>query len=166
MQPIYTQTASGSATTIAFNNIPQTFTDLKVVISARTTASANRDATYIGFNGSFANYSRTNILGLDTNAVVSNRQTNAANIQIGDVPAATATANTFSNLEVYIPNYTSSIFKAFSSDSTSENNSTTSWVVGLFGLLWSNTAPITSLIIYSGTFTTNSTFTLYGITKG
>jgi aspartate/tyrosine/aromatic aminotransferase len=36
--PIYTQTVgSGGALSIAFNNIPQFYTDLKVVISGRTT---------------------------------------------------------------------------------------------------------------------------------
>ena len=37
MQPIYTQTVgAGGTTVISFNNIPQTFTDIQMVISART----------------------------------------------------------------------------------------------------------------------------------
>jgi hypothetical protein len=37
---------------------------------------------------------------------------------------ASATAGTFSNSEIYIPNYTSSNQKSFSSDSVTENNAT------------------------------------------
>ena len=39
MQPIYTQTIGATAGGIVFNNIPQTFTDLKVVVSTRTNAN-------------------------------------------------------------------------------------------------------------------------------
>jgi hypothetical protein len=51
MQPIYTQTVgSGGATSITFNSIPQTFTDLKLSISIRGADSALTEP-WIRFNG-------------------------------------------------------------------------------------------------------------------
>jgi hypothetical protein len=76
---------------------------------------------------------------------------------------STATANTFSNGEIYIPNYTSSNFKSVSADNVQENNATAADGYLVSGL-WSNTSPINSISIASGSnFAQHSTFHLYGI---
>lgn len=78
-------------------------------------------------------------------------------------------ANTFSNTEIYIPNYTSSNYKSVSSDSVQEANDTTNNNMWLLAGLWSNTGAITQIDIgaddtsSSYNFLQYSTFTLYGI---
>ena len=168
MTPIYTRTLTGIVYTILFNNIPQTFTDLKVVISGRTDANAAFDGgPSLFFNNATTgtNHSQTAITG-NGSAATSSRTADIA-VYFGDVSAATGTANTFSNTEFYIPNYTSNNFKSLTIDNVAENNTTTAYQ-NLRAGLWRNSAAITSIGIFggSGNWVSGSTFSLYGITKG
>lgn len=151
---------SGGASNISFTSIPSTYTDLCIKLSARSSAVSNQDRFVISFNGSAANYTLTSVNDAAGSAASYTRSAFGDN-QLGYIPAASATANTFGNLEIYIPNYTSSNFKSISVDEVMENNSATNYNSLLAGL-WSQTAAITSL-----TFTANivqySTATLYGI---
>lgn len=164
MQPIYTQTVgAGGVASITFNNIPQTFTDLCIKHSARSSYASV--AIYIGieFNGVTTGYSGRDLYG--TGSAVASR---ALVTTFGPViSGASATSNTFGNGDFYIPNYTGSSFKSFISDSVSENNATLSFTA-LDAFLWSNTAAITSVKLTPelGNLVQYSTFTLYGITKG
>jgi hypothetical protein len=87
----------------------------------------------------------------------------------GFINGATSTASSFSNIEIYIPTYTStSNPKSFIVDSTHENNATgtNSLYIGLFGELWNpgTQAAITSLTLTpTANFVQHSTATLYGI---
>jgi len=159
---------SGGAASMAFSSIPSTYTDLVVKTSIRSAANAAgvdkwRDIS-IGFNGAGSNVSITNkvLYGLG-NAVGS---TSATTTSGGAMPTADATVSTFSNTEIYIPNYAGSTNKSFSMDFVTENN-TTRAVAALVAGLWSNTAAITSITFYpdSGNFAEYSTATLYGISK-
>lgn len=166
MQPIYTQTVgSGGISMVTFNNIPQTYTDLKIVISSRSTFTSGMDSLGIYFNGSQANISNTFVTG-NGSSPASNRSTYRA---VGANDSAFATANTFANTEIYIPNYTSSNFRQMLIDSVTENNATPSNQL-LGANLWSQTTAITSLSFDNSTsgqnFVQYSTFSLYGITKG
>jgi hypothetical protein len=78
----------------------------------------------------------------------------------------TTTANTFSNSEIYIPNYAGSASKSITGTSVTENNGTASNIYVNAGL-WSNGAAISSLSFVSsgGNFAQHSTITLYGISK-
>ena len=60
-------TLSASASSVTFDNIPQTgYTDLKIVISARTSRNDGTvyDPLYMQFNGSSSGYSTRMIYGL------------------------------------------------------------------------------------------------------
>ena len=88
-----------------------------------------------------------------------------SNTDIFDVSnGSTATSNTFSNAEYYIPNYAGGTNKSTSGDAVAEQNATTAQVILTAGL-WSNTAAITSvgLTPTSGTFLQYSTAYLYGV---
>lgn len=165
LQPIYTQTVgSGGAASITFNNIPQTFTDLKLVFSGRTnTSAADRDVPYINPNGDGSNGSNTRLYGIPTVATGSDR---SSQIYLGYVSTATNTANTFGSQEVYIPNYTGSNYKSFIIDGVSEWNSSASGLTLIAGLYRSTNA-LTSLTIYggAGNWVQYSTFSLYGILR-
>jgi len=156
---IEAKTLGSTAASITFNSIPQTYTDLNVLCSIR--GSTNGDGIYVQFNGNTSSYSVRQLFG-DGSSVASNTpgQTNYGTIGY----TTTVTSNTFGNLSIYVPNYTSSNNKSYSADSVQEANQTQAYM-NLVAGLWSNSSAITSLTIACqvGNLETNSTFYLYGI---
>lgn len=156
----------GGAASMDFSSIPSTYTDLKLVISGRgsTTSGGGRDSLLMNavFNGSGGTYSGRILRTTGTTG------SSFASYMAGYVNSSSYTANTFSNSELYIPNYTSSNQKSFSGDTTNEQNvSAYDSVMGLQALLWSGTAAINqiTLSLDYGNFAQYSTATLYGISK-
>lgn len=155
---------SGGASTITFSSIPQSFTDLCVVISARSSYSGESDDVLFKLNTATTNFS-TRYLYAHGGSNTQASSTYAAGYA-GFAVGATSTASTFSNNSLYIPNYTSSNYKSFSVDSANENNNQYAYIMLLAGL-WSNTAAITQIDLYtsSGSFAQHSTAYLYGISN-
>jgi hypothetical protein len=154
-----TTVGSGGAASITFSSIPSTYTDLCVKISTRSTEASAWDFYGFAINGSTANFTWRSLWG-DTSPASGSGS--GSTILFGGT-GANATANTFGNTEIYIPNYAGSNFKSISTDTVTENNSTTAGR-SLNVNLWSNTAAITSFAIGSSTsFVQYSTATLYGI---
>lgn len=155
---------AGGAATIEFTSIPQTYTDLVVKLSARST-SANTFENYIlTFNGS----SQTGMSGrhlYGTGSAAGSGTYSSGDGSIFSVPA-NVTASTFGNLEMYIPNYTSANNKSISIDNVSENNATAGQQ-NLQASLWSNSAAITSIrfALSGGNYAQYSTATLYGVSS-
>ena len=154
----------GSAT-VEFTSIPATYTDLVLKLSARGTNVAVSGNMAITINGSTANLSRRLIYGSGS----ATASTNNTDGYVGDIAGTTATASTFSNTEIYFPNYASSTNKSFSTDNVTENNGTEAWAFMVAGLR-SNTAAITSISLgplspQTWSFSQYSTATLYGISK-
>lgn len=169
MVPIYTQTVgAGGAASVTFNNIPQYFTDLKILVSARTSSNAT-DAILHQFNGNSTGvYSQTRLEAQPGTAVFSDRFFNQIN---GGVYTAVAdnsrTASTFGSLEMYIPNYTAANFKSAIVDAVYENNATFVQM-DLNADLFRDTTAISSVRFFSangGNFVQYSTFSLYGIIR-
>ncbi len=156
---------AGGASSINFTNIPQIYTDLKIVCSVRWSGSGT-DTLGVQFNSSTSGYSSRWITG--SGAAASSGSDSSSVIALGyqALGGSTTTANVFGNTEIYIPNYTSSNHKSAMSDTVSENNGSTAWQALNAGL-WSNSAAITSITLspYSatGNFTQYSTATLYGV---
>jgi hypothetical protein len=152
---------NAAAASVTFSNIPQTgYTDLKIVVSARSDRASVVDDLAISFNGNTASFTGRELYG-DGSSAASITTARAA----GTTTGANATANTFGNSEIYIPNYTGSANKSFSVDGVQETNATAAYAE-LYASLWSNTAAITSIGFapLSGTnLLTGSTFSLYGI---
>jgi hypothetical protein len=149
---------TASAATVTFSSIPQGYTDLKVVISARATSSLS--GIFISFNGSSSSFTGRYLEG--NGATVGS---GSLTQYVGTEAGGSSTANTFSNVEIYIPNYTSANNKSFSADAVGENNATTAYATFNAGL-WSSSAAITSVGFVLGAgniFAANSTFSLYGI---
>jgi hypothetical protein len=155
---------SGGAATIDFTSIPQTYTDLKVVVSARGTDSQTRVQIVLKFNGSILTYSERQVRGFDSNSVSSTTGL-TTQISLPRISAATATASVFGSTEYYIPNYTSANYKSVSVDSVAENNSSTSWFVDMTAGLWSTASAITQITLScdAANFAEFSKATLYGI---
>ena len=163
--PITTVTVgSGGAAAISFSNIPQTYTDLVIKVSARGTSTSTALGIY--FNGITSGYSWRRLIG-DGSAAFSDSSASYANIRALGTNSSSYTAFTFGNLECYISNYTGNANKSVSIDGAPENNATAADGMALVAGLWSNTAAITSvtLIPNSDNFTQYSTATLYGIRK-
>jgi len=152
-----TTVGSGGAASIEFTNIPQTGKDLLLAISARSTHSTEADNILLSLNSSTANFSGRYLFG-NGSTVASGTDTRESGGYTGSV----ATANTFSNVQVYFSNYTSSANKSFSVDSVTENNSTN---VSLYidAKLWSDTSAISSMTLTpnSGNFVQYTTASLY-----
>ena len=154
----------GSAT-VSFTSIPATYTDLLVKLSARG-SGVNSNEIRLTFNSNTSSYSNKTLYGSGSSA--GSLTTGTAYAYCGEVGAASTTASTFSNHEIYIPNYTSANYKSLSVDGVAENNSATNNQLHLIADLWSNTAAITSITLaMDGAFVYSqySTFYLYGINK-
>ena len=157
---------NASAASVTFANIPQTgYTDLKIEISARTDRTGTvADNTIMQINSSTTSYS-ARVLEGNGAAASSFTDTNQPPKYTFNSAAVSATASTFSNVSIYIPNYAGSTNKSYSVDSVSETNATTAYARLSAGLL-SNTAAITSLAFTNdggANFVQYSTFSLYGL---
>jgi hypothetical protein len=159
---------TGTQASIEFTSIPSTFSDLKLVVSGRSTAD---EAGLYAFdnmsllpNGSSSNISVRNLLTLVGFGVFSNTDTTLSG---GAANGVGATASTFANVEIYIPNYRSSNNKSWSYDAVTESNGSFAYLAIGAGL-WSQTTAISSLTLdlKNGSFVQYSSATLYGITAG
>lgn len=160
---------AGGTANITFSSIPQTYTDLKLVVNAREnyTGGGPWGNLAITFNGSTSGYSETAFYQADTSGG-SGASTTTSGSSLRSFYAARndATANVFSNGEMYIPNYAGSGNKHASYESVVDDNSTSAWIILATSGLWSNTAAITSINIASYNSVNllqNTTAYLYGI---
>jgi hypothetical protein len=155
---------SGGASTIDFTSIPNTYTDLVLKVSARKTTTGGSNLQ-LQFNGSTTGYLQRTLIGNGSIAVSYND-----NSEIGFMYVTTSsnTANTFTNTEIYLPNYAGSNNKSVSIDSVAENDAPESNMT-LTSALWSNSAAINRVYLQiangAGVFAQHSTATLYGIKK-
>ena len=153
-EPIATYTATGSITSYTFSSVPSTYTDLIVVIQGSTSGEAGLG---LEFNGDTAtNYSMTLMYGNGSSAA-SARSFNIAKIDIGRMD--TTQSNSIFHIMNYANTTTNKTVLARGND-----NALVTATVGL----WRSTAAINAVKIYgsatgSGTFSTGTTFTLYGI---
>ena len=154
---------SGGSSTIEFTNIPQNYTDLLINFSARLSSNPFSEAEIwceLGFNGQGSHINNTGKL-LSGNG---SSATSSTNYTFFYIPTSGATVNTFSNTQIYFPNYTGSSQKLFSIDSVQENNVTGAYI-NLSAGLWTSPTAISTFTIYprSGAFAQYSTATLYGV---
>lgn len=156
---------SGGASTITFSSIPQTYTDLVFLGTARN-SNNNYGGFFVKCNGSSAgsNVTAKRLLG-DGSSAVQNGSTELLWTQ-SDFPA-----NIFTSVQMYIPNYTNTTkFKSALMDGVVENTATdgrqqlTAW-------LWSQTDAITQVEFgtfdggFADKFVEHSTMYLYGISN-
>ena len=165
-EPIATSTITGSTvSSVTFSSIPQTYTDLVVVIQARGTfAQDGIDVTFI-YNGDTgnSNYSWNWITGNGTSASAG-RLSNYGIGYFSTIPAGNNTAGVFSSNFHHIMNYSATdSFKTTLNRVASPTNS-----AGLSIGLWRSTAAITSVQLQISNsaqefYSVGSTLTLYGI---
>ena len=164
MVQIASQTITVAASSVTFSSIPSTYTDLVLKISARSSqVGGYSDDINLNFNGTTSAMSVKLLYGTGA-AAASTGYSSQTNVWASEMPNFSATANTFGNAELYIPNYAGSTQKSYSIDSVTENNATNALALLTAGL-YANTSAISTINLYcaGGLFTVNSTFYLYGI---
>lgn len=157
---------AGGSANMTFSSISSSYTDLKLMISGRSNVSGVYDYYKIKFNSSATGYSDRNVYGLGS-SVGSETNNSTTYAFVYAIDGATATSNTFSSVDLYLPNYAGSTNKSYSIDGVTETNATVT-PMALTAGLWSNTAAINAISIepINGTaFVQYSTATLYGISK-
>ena len=167
MTLISSQTLGGTTASVTFSSIPSTYNDLKLVISARGDTAAYNESFILAINGDVsANYSWTTLLGNSSTA--SSARVSGSGSDTGTiVGAASATASTFSSIEIYIPNYTSTGNKPFFGVAVVETNDVTAAHAEIQAIahLYRGGSGISSIVITPGigNFVQYSDFYLYGI---
>lgn len=163
---IASSTLSTTATTISFTSIPQTYTDLKLIVSTRCNFASATSRYRIYFNST----SGASVYG--TAGAVSNTSTVTGEMVAETNPfyavmetyGSSATANRFDASEYYIGDYTNA---SFARGLTSLNSTYHYAYTGGGG--WFNFSnAITDLYVVCGnsaSFVANSSFYLYGIKK-
>lgn len=159
---IEAKTLGSSTASITFNSIPNTFTDLSLVISGRddNVGSTGSWSTF-EFNGSIAP-SGQYLFGPGSNPVGAGTAHKAPLENGGG-----STANTFSNSSFYMPNYANTSYnKSYTVDGVVENNATEAYQVLIAGSV-ATTNAITSIKVTpgAGSWASGSTFYLYGISN-
>jgi hypothetical protein len=155
---------AGGAASITFSNIPQTYTDLVIKASARTTRAAVEDGMGLYFNSDTSSYTWRTLFGTGSSVSSVTQAVGYGTTWVSRVDGNNATSNTFANVEIYIPNYIFSNLKPYNVDGVTENNATEAYS-NLTAPLFSSTAAITSATLVGGNapFAQYSTFTLYGV---
>jgi len=152
---------SGGAASIEFTSIPGTYTDLQILLSGRSTSVNPQENLMIELNGSSANFTRR---ALEGDGVTTPYSYSGSTGLIAYTNGDGATASTFGNASIYIPNYAGSNYKSISTDAVEETNASTAYMQ-LTAVLWSDTAAITSIKLKpaANNFMQYSSATLYGI---
>ena len=164
MQPIYRQVLGSSASTVTFNNIPQTFTDLKILINGKGT-SANVSTVYMQINGVNSGYLGT--VGYGETSGSGSFSIATTGVHCGYITGSVIDANATGITDIYIPNYRSNSFKQITSMGFSEGNASTyqASVQSQHANISRSHAPVVSLTFFtdSTAYAANTSFTLYGI---
>jgi hypothetical protein len=161
---ISSYTATGNVASITFSSIPQTYTDLVIVHSLRSTRTDGMADLVTEVNGDTSSLSRRRMYGdgspsntaTDTGQLLGNSNKFAANI--------------YSNCRLYFLNYTrTGNPKHFQSDGVVESIATGGEVSkSLLHTFWNSNSAITQLRIFDSTgnsFIQYSTAYLYGISN-
>jgi len=158
-----TTVGSGGAANIEFTSIPGTYTDLCILLSARQSGTGASNSR-LTFNNNTTSYSSRQLYGTGSTAGSDTGSGISTAILAGFSTENNNTASTFSNHQIYVPNYTSSNNKSVSIDAVQETNASTAYMNIVAGL-WSNASAITSVKLTpeTGSWVQYSTATLYGI---
>jgi len=157
---------TGTVATVTIGSIPNTYTDLKIVISARGDRAYYYDQCWVNFNGDYTASNYYNRTLLNQEGTIGSGNDQYYGIFRWAINAASSTSNTYSNCELYIPNYAGSTQKSVSSDGVVETNGTQNYE-SLIAHLYNQTGAIGSVRFDAevGNFVAGSTFYIYGISN-
>jgi hypothetical protein len=154
---------STSASSFTFSSIPATFTDLVLKTSVRSDVSNVQYDLQVSMNSTGGtSHSYTLFRGYSPSG--DTFRGSSVGYILGNSSGGGATANTFGNSQMYIPNYAGSTFKPASFNNANETNASTIFLYTTAGL-FNSTSAITSIILTSPSynFVSGSSFYLYGV---
>jgi hypothetical protein len=153
--------------TVTFSSIPGTYTDLYIVISARSSSGdltvGQADFLYMNLNSTNQSSHRY-LYGTGSGTGSATSPTRG----LGFLTDPACTSNTFASIEIYIPNYAGTTAKSVSAISMTENNATAATMAAHAALFSSVTSAVTSIDFTTedaASFKSGSSFFLYGISK-
>ena len=166
---IASQTLESAAASVTFDGIPQTFDDLVVLASIRSNYTGNASYTdaLMQFNDDAgSNYPWKYLGGTGTGTRTGGGTGTAVQLGMATTMGAPATPNTFTPVEVYVPNYAGSSYKSVQSIGAHEVNATNAYLYN-FATVWNNTSAITKIVfsLNQGLYTANSSFYLYAFSN-
>lgn len=156
-EPISTQTLGSAVASVTFSSIPQTYTDLVLIVNHSVTTG--NPAIYGRFNSDTgSNYSRTLLLGNGSSALSSRGVSQTfLGLSVGIGSSTTREGIMICNVFNYTntTTYKTCIVRNDAASLGTEASVT----------MWSSTSAVTAFEVYvsSSTFTSGSTFTLYGV---
>ena len=156
-EPIATQTLGTASSSVTFSSIPQTYTDLVLIVFVKS--NSINDDMFMQFDSDTAgNYSHTVVRGQGTSAS-SSRGTNVTGARFSDQGSPRTTDSCTSI--IHLLNYSNAT--TYKSVLARSNNASVG--VDMFASIWRSTSTIDSIKVYpaSGNMAVGSTFTLYGI---
>jgi len=161
---------SGGESIITFNNIPQTYTDLMILGSVKTSRNGANDFIKGYFNSDTTDGNYSGFLNYNTTGAISGVSFAGASAPryFGDVPGNSAgVASMFSQTRIWINGYSDSNTKSYGSESgqNSAVSGTTQLLTYSQGR-WAGTSAITSISFtcgVTGPWVEFSTMSLYGI---
>lgn len=156
---------AGGASSMAFSSIPNTYTDLCLVVSARS-SNGNSDLT-LQINSVSANYSFRQVYGTGSSTASDSLSGQSTLNRAGRSNGSSTISNIFSSNQIYIPNYAGSTAKSVSIEGLYEDNATANRIALIAGLS-TDTATVSTLTLAidgGGNFVQYSTAYLYGILK-
>jgi hypothetical protein len=158
MTLIASTTVATATSSIAFNSIPQTYTDLVMILSSRSTSANNWTSSYItGVNGSGRTINVRNLVadGSTVSSGTSLLYTTQGN---------TWPANYFGSLKMYFPDYTNTTMnKSVTVDMTADGNGTGGQMFLGAGTIVLTAAISSFSIGNDANWAVNTTAYLYGI---
>lgn len=162
-EPIASQTLGSNSASVSFSSIPGTFTDLRLVISAKTSDATSQILAMRLNSDTGTNYSYTRLYGNGTTAS-SDRTSSASRIDVGFMANSSSDrSHSFIDIMSYAStNVFKTVLTAWESQGSSGTN--VQFVLRQVGL-YRSTSAITaiSLAFDAGNVVSGSTFSLYGI---
>jgi hypothetical protein len=157
-EPIATTTLTSASSSVTFGSIPQTYTDLILIISAASTVV--QDPLIRLNSDSGTNYSYTTLTGNGATAS-SARATNQTAMSQNYFGSDSTTLGENARVMQFLNYSNTTTFKTMFARGGRGNTDGLAFVVNL----WRSTAAITSItsVTNSGNYIVGSTFTLYGI---
>lgn len=160
------QVLASPAASVAFSSIPGTYTNLLLIISARSAAAVTNEAILIEINTDTTASDYINISAFLTGSYSGFPHNDR---ELTFIPGASAATGAFSAIDAIFPSYAStanlksiSVKNSYLQGSFSDSN----FVLTFNPVMWNNTAAIVTLTFTTNSgsnFVTGSVFTLYGL---
>lgn len=161
-EPIASTTLGTAASSLTFDNIPGTYTDLVIVAHVKSVTAAGTTGGTARFNGDTgSNYSHTILYGTGSTAASTRIYgTNASRFRLmNDIPTGEYAIATIQVMSYANTNVNKTVLSSWADAGA---------LVGRTVALWRSTSAVTSITLFGNddgadNFATGSTFALYGI---